>query len=166
MKYMQFLDPKDFDLLQKLFNSQTITMSQFQKWEKPEEGSLIEIVKSHHHTISEGLWVKHLIKDLKIARFNRPQIDPSIYSELNIDPESIISIIKSSIYPLCITNNNLWVGILRSDSKLDTIPEIFPEFSDLFFCALSPSDANALDSALLKYGRQVLKWMLPPGTIR
>jgi hypothetical protein len=163
---MQFLDPKDFDLLQKLFNSQTITMSQFQKWEKPEEGSLVEVIKAHHESVSDGIWVKHLIKELKITRFNQPQIDPNIYSQLNIDPESIVSIIKSSIYPLNIVHNNLWVGVLRSDTKLDDISEVFPGFTDFFFCAVSPGEAHALDTALLKYGRQVLKWMLPPGTIR
>lgn len=163
---MQFLDPKDFDLLQKLFNHQTIMMSQFQKWEKPEEGSLIEVVKAHHASIPDGIWVKHLIKELKITRFNRPQVDPSIYSQLSIDPESIISIIKGSVYPLNIVNNNLWVGILRSDTDLDDVSAAFPGFEGIFFCALSPSEAHALDTALLKYGRQVLKWVLPSGTIR
>lgn len=163
---MQFLEPKDFDLLQKLFNTQTITMSQFQKWKKPEEGSIIEVIKANHTTISSGIWVKHLIKALKITRFNQPQIDPSIYSQLSIDPESIVSIIKGSIYPLIITNNNLWVGILRSDTNIGDISSVFPGFDNLFFCALSPSEAHQLDESLLKYGRQVHKWMLPPGTIR
>jgi hypothetical protein len=163
---MQFLESKDFDLLQKLFNTQTITMSQFQKWDKPEEGSLMEVIKQNHETIKDGPWIRDLIKELKITRFNQPQIDASIFSQLAINPESIVAIIKSSIYPLSIVANNLWVGVLRADTELTSIPDVFPGFSRIFFCAISPREARLLDDALLRYGRQVHKWMLDPGVIR
>jgi len=163
---MQFFEPKDFDLLQKLFNSQTLSMSQFQKWDKPEEGSLMETVKANRHSVEDGIWIKNVIKELKVTRFNSPHIDPSIYSQLQIDPESIVSIIRSGVYPLMIMGNDLWVGIVRPDTNLEQVKSTFPGFGHIFFCALSPRESHELDEAMLKYAKQVLKWMMPPGTIR
>ena len=132
-------------------------MSIFQKWKKPEEGRLEVVVKNNAETIDANGWIKSLIQHHKIHRFGSPVVSPSVFKHLNIGQEELMDIMRETTYPLTITNNDIWVGILRHDTKLEQVRQALNGFNNHYFCAISPIEARSLDKEFVKYGKQVLK---------
>lgn len=154
---MHFLNPKDYDLLQNLLNEHVITMTEFQSWKQPEEGNLMDVAMDNHQSTSEHAWITNLIKQCGIHRFNNPKIDPVVFSQLKLDIESIKTLFSLYVYPVAIVEQALWVGILRRDTDLNVIKQMFEGFDDIFFCALCPREAAELITVYKKYAKQELK---------
>jgi len=154
---MHFINPKDFDLLQNLLNEHVLTMTEFQAWEKPEEGQFMDVAMANYQNTNDHAWITNLIKQCAIHRFNNPKIDPVVFSQLQLDIESIKTMFSLYIYPIAIVEQALWIGVLRRDTDLDAIRQMFEGFSDIFFCAICPREAAELVTVYKKYAKQELK---------
>jgi len=154
---MNFINAEDYDLLQLLLNDQVVAMSEFQLWEKPEEGHLMDIAIANHKNTNEKQWITALVKHCRITRFNNPKVDPVIFSQLSLDLPSIKAMFAKYVYPITIVDQALWLGVLRLDVKLDELREMFSGFDDIFFCAICPREAGELIKVYKKYAKQELK---------
>lgn len=155
---MHFYKPEDYKLLQTLLNESVITMTEFQKWEKPEEGLLMRSAIENADKIDEKKWIAALIKLVHIQRYEAPKVEPIIFSSLNLDIPTIRLLFDQTIYPLTIINNAIWLGMLRLDSlEHGEYKALFEDFSDVFYCAITPKEANLAEMEYRRYAKQTLK---------
>ena len=136
---------RDFPLQQEILNNGVYRSPEFQTFDLPEEGALLEVVRANAHRVRGENWVSWLIKKHGFTRINNPQVDKEWLRSLSLPTSLILRLLDAGIYPLSKSGRTVLVAASRPDRK-DVLEELTGTLNAVrvFPVAITPMEMREL----------------------